>query len=320
MTVCLSNLYTNVEIGHILIVSFKLKEKSLWSKIDFSNDIDEINNIPLSISIDEKNNCIKLLSFVNGDKKSEKCLKVKKNNKDDNIKFYILTLDCKFRIALNDEHLCSFDYKCDLSCIKLIRVSGDVDYVTQIDHRKIYPQPWPQNQEDFSTISFSSDLPCRFSENTIIVLRMKLSGAITGSFFIRFNEMSSKKQLLHFNPRFDEKVIVVNSMNDKLEWQTELRCLRFPFILNNSFQLAIFMDSSFFQVAMNGEHLLAYPFKTIQSTALRSSNSHSIYDKLTGFKIFAYNGLKINVSYVDIFKIKKNDSKFYEIYSNMNFM
>ena len=217
MTVCLSNLYTNVEIGHILIVSFKLKEKCSSSKIDFSNDIDEISNIPLSINIDENNKCIKFMSFVNGNKKSEECLKVKKSCKDSKIKFYILTLDSKFRIALNDEHLCSFDYKCDLSYIKLIRVSGDVDYVTQIDHRKIYPQPWPQNQEDFSTISFSSDLPCRFSENSIIVLRMILSGATTGSFFIRFNEMGSKKQLLHFNPRFDEKVIVVNSMNDKLE-------------------------------------------------------------------------------------------------------
>jgi len=71
---------------------------------------------------------------------------------------------------------------------------------------------------------------------------------------------------------------------------------------------------------MNGEHLLKYPFKTVQTTALRSSSSHTIYDKLTGFKIFAQNGLKINVSYVDIFKIKENDSKFYEIYSNINFM
>ncbi|XP_070493637.1 32 kDa beta-galactoside-binding lectin-like [Chironomus tepperi] len=320
MAVCLSSLYTNVEIGHILIVSFKLKENSLWSKIDFSNDIDEINNIPLSINIDEKNCHIKFASFVNGYKKIEECFKMKQIYKNNKIKFYILTLDDKFRIALNDEHLCNINYKCDLSYIKLIRITGDVDYVTQIDHRKIYPQPWPQNQEDLSTVSFSSDLPCKFSENTIVVLRMTLSGATTGSFFIRFNEMGSKKQLLHLNPRLDEKVIVVNSMNDKLEWQTELRCLRFPFVLKSSFQLAIFMDSSFFQVAMNGEHLLKYPFKTGRSTTLSSSNCKSIYDKLTGFKIFAQNGLKIHVSYVDIFKLKENDSKFYEIYSNSNFM
>lgn len=217
MTVCLSNLYTNVEIGHILIVSIKLKENSIFSKIDFSNDIDEIRNIPLSINIDENTNDIKFISVSNGNKESEECIKVKKLCKDSKVTFYILTLDDKFRIALNNEHLCNFNYKCDLRYIKLIRVSGNVDYVTQIDHRKVYPQPWPQNQEDLPTISFSSDLPCKFSENTIIVLRMTLSGTTTGSFFIRFNEMGTKKQYFHFNPRFEEKVIVVNSMNDKLE-------------------------------------------------------------------------------------------------------
>lgn len=217
MTVCLSNLYTNVEIGHIIIVSFKLKENSIWSKIDLSNNFDEISNIPLSINIDENNSYIKFVSFVKGEKKIEKCIKMKKKCKNNKIKLYILTLDGKFRIALNDEHLCNFNYECDLSFIKLIKVAGDIDYVTQIDHRKIYPQPWPQNQEDLSTVSFSSDYPCKFSENTIIVLRMTLSGSTNGSFFIRFNEMGSKKQLLHLNPRFDEKVIVVNSMNEKLE-------------------------------------------------------------------------------------------------------
>lgn len=117
-------------------------------------------------------------------------------------------------------------------------------------------------------------------------------------------------------------------MNDMLNntffflfrWQKEHRCLRFPFVLNSLFQLAILMDSSNFQLAINGDHLLKYPFKTIQSTALQSSNSYFIYDKLTGFKIFAQNGLNINVSYIDIFKIKENDSKFYESYSSINFM
>lgn len=80
------------------------------------------------------------------------------------------------------------------------------------------------------------------------------------------------------------------------------------------------MDSSYFQVAMNGSHILKHPFKTAQSTMLKSSKNHHIYDKLTGPKIFALNGLKLSVSHVDMFAISnENDSKFYEIFSSLNF-
>lgn len=80
------------------------------------------------------------------------------------------------------------------------------------------------------------------------------------------------------------------------------------------------MDSSFFQVAVNGQHLLKFPIKAAQSTMLRQSDSHPIYEKLTGFKAFALNGLKLKMIFVDFFKIKDSDCNFYEIFSNMNFM
>lgn len=73
-------------------------------------------------------------------------------------------------------------------------------------------------------------------------------------------------------------------------------------------------------MAKDGNHLLNYAFKCTKSTELRVSTSHPIYEKLTGFKIFAKNGLEINVTYVDYFEIKQNDSKFYEMFSNMNFI
>lgn len=94
----------------------------------------------------------------------------------------------------------------------------------------------------------------------------------------------------------------------------------FPFKTDKEFQLAIFLDEDRFRVAKDGNHLLNYPFKSVQSTQLRVSSSHPIYEKLTGFKIFAKNGLDIIVSYVDYFSIKQNDSKFYEMFSNMNFI
>lgn len=107
-------------------------------------------------------------------------------------------------------------------------------------------------------------------------------------------------------------------------WQSEERFHQgmhnFPFKTDKEFQLAIFLDEDRFRVAKDGNHLLNYSFKSVQSTQLRVSSSHPIYEKLTGFKIFAKNGLDIIVSYVDYFSIKQNDSKFYEMFSNMNFI
>lgn len=214
MAVCLSNLYTSVEIGHVLVVSLKLFKHFKLCTIEFTNEIDEVKNVPLSIQVEETR--IKFSCYSNGEKAGEEEMKIKKIQTNEFITFYILTLDDKFRIALNDDHLCSFNYRCDINFIKAVRILGDVKRVRQVDHRKVYPVVWPPNQDTLKTIAFSSDVPCKYTENTIIILRMTLTGE-EGSFFIRFNELETSKQLFHFNPRFEERVIVVNSMNDKLE-------------------------------------------------------------------------------------------------------
>jgi hypothetical protein len=81
----------------------------------------------------------------------------------------------------------------------------------------MYPYAWPPIQFDIPTVSFSCDVPHNFQPGSMIVIKAKLMGSMNGSFFIRFNDRATSKQLLHFNPRFSERIIVVNSMNDALE-------------------------------------------------------------------------------------------------------
>ncbi|KAG5680699.1 hypothetical protein PVAND_010190 [Polypedilum vanderplanki] len=318
------HLLSHVDVGHIILIKGLIEEESKTFKIQLLNNCENSNDrkFPLQIEADIIKKKIILSSFHNDSNENceEQIYNIELITDDLSFKFYILTLEENFRIALNDEHLCNYKHHSNAGIVKLIKITGDFDCIKQVDHRKIYPFCWPPNQEELPTIAFSCDVPCHFSQNTIIILKIAFSGDEKGSFFIRFNERGTKKQLFHFNPRFAEKEIVCNSMNDRLEWQAETRYPNFPFELNKEYQLCILMDVSYFQIAVNGHHILKYPFKTVKSTLLRASKNHSIYDKLTGFKIFALNGLKLKVTYVDFFNIKENDSKFYEIFSNLNFI
>lgn len=77
-------------------------------------------------------------------------------------KFYILIGDQQFHIAVNNKPYCTFAYRLPVEDIRTIEVKYDLQTITQIDHRSIYPYPFPPIQYDDSRIVFSNDAPRRF--------------------------------------------------------------------------------------------------------------------------------------------------------------
>jgi Galactoside-binding lectin len=214
--VCTVHLYSVPDIGHFFVISGVLKKSPKTFKINFLlRDDDSEIETPLSISCNLNDKLMNVKSLTSQTLDRGKVIRVEEFT--EKFKFNILMLDKSFNISFNNQKLCKYDYKSDLKNIKVVRIFGDVDSVKQVDHRKTYPAPWPLLHEDLSSIAFSCDVACKYSPYSIIVLRGKISGNPKGSFFIRFNEFGSKKQLFHFNPRFDEEIIIVNSMNDDLE-------------------------------------------------------------------------------------------------------
>jgi hypothetical protein len=84
--------------------------------------------------------------------------------------------------------------------------------------------------------------------------------------------------------------------------------------------MAIMIDNCWFHVAVNGEQLLRFPIRLPQSTLLKLGDDNPIFDKLSGFKIFAQYGMEVKINYVDFFNIKQEDRTFYEIFSDDKFM
>lgn len=207
------NLIARVNFGHIIVVAGKTSINCKKFKVRLTDETDHV----LTISVDLKTNEIVLDSLLSTKLSESSTVTNFTIKPGDPFKFYIFAAENQFHISLNGEPLITYKYRLPLFKIKCVQVSGDLEKVTQVDHRKVFPTAWPPIQEDLESIAFSSDVPEQFTPGSVIVLKMIVTGATDGSFFIRFNDSGSTKQLFHFNPRFGERVVAVNCMNDSRE-------------------------------------------------------------------------------------------------------
>lgn len=215
MTSCKVNLFGRVEFGHVICVAGKTTKECTNFKINLASE-NELE-VALTIFVNLRLKEIVMNSFLHSQWRESTKFNVATIKPGERFKFYILAADDKLHVALNDEHLCK--YSLDVKCvdIKQVQVSGEIEKITQIDHRRVFPSAWPPVVEDLKSTAFSSDVPYEFSPGAVVVVRMKVSGPPNGSFFIRFNERGTQRQLFHFNPRFADKTVVVNCMNDSLQ-------------------------------------------------------------------------------------------------------
>ena len=218
MASCTVNLFGRVEVGHIFSINCKPLVDCNNFKINFTDGGDDI---PFTIFVNLRLKEIVMNSFLKSEwrESRKESIKVLTDSfpAGASYKFYVYASDLKFYVALNGHHLCHFNYLTDVESIRSIQISGDLEKITQVDHRRAFPLAWPQIQQDFETVAFSSDVPYEFSPGSLIVLKMRVWGAPNGSFFIRFTDRGTEKQLLQFNPRFANRIVVVNTMTDSLK-------------------------------------------------------------------------------------------------------
>lgn len=82
-------------------------------------------------------------------------------------KIYILIGDEKFHIAFNNQSYCTYAHRMPVEEIRTLQLAYDLQVVTQIDHRTIYPSAIPAVQYDEANMIFSSDVPMLFKPGSV---------------------------------------------------------------------------------------------------------------------------------------------------------
>ncbi|CAJ0958882.1 unnamed protein product, partial [Mesorhabditis belari] len=240
-----SKLTEPFEPGQTLIVKGKTGEDSVRFTINLHNSSADFsgNDVPLHISVRFDEGKIVFNTFSKGEWGKEE----RKSNpwkKGDDVDIRIRAHDSKFQIFVDQKELKEYEHRVPLSAITHFSIDGDV-IVNHIHWGgKYYPVPYE------SGLAHDGLAPGK----TLVVYGCPEKKAK------RFHINLLKKNgdiALHFNPRFDEKAIIRNSLIAN-EWGNEEREGKIPFEKAVIFDLEIHNEEYAFAINVNGERFASY--------------------------------------------------------------
>lgn len=240
-----SRLTEPFEPGQTLIVKGKTAEDSIRFTInlhcqsaDFSG-----NDVPLHVSVRFDEGKIVFNTFNKGEWGKEE----RKSNpykKGDDIDIRIRAHDNKFQIFADQKEIKEYEHRVALNSVSHFSIDGDV-FITHIHWGgKYYPVPYE------SGISGDGFAP---GKTLLIFGTPEKKGK-------RFHINLLKKNgdiALHFNPRFDEKAIIRNSLIAN-EWGNEEREGKIPLEKGIGFDLKIVNEEYGYQIFINDDRFCAY--------------------------------------------------------------
>uniref|UniRef100_A0AAF5PVA7 Galectin n=2 Tax=Wuchereria bancrofti TaxID=6293 RepID=A0AAF5PVA7_WUCBA len=240
-----SKLTEPFEPGQTLMVKGKTAEDSVRFTINLHNTAADFsgNDVPLHVSIRFDEGKIVFNTFSKGEWGKEE----RKSNpykKGDDIDIRIRAHDSKYTIYVDQKEVKEYEHRVPLSSVTHFSIDGDV-LITYIHWGgKYYPVPYE------SGLSGDGLVP---GKSLLIFATPEKKGK-------RFHINLLKKNgdiALHFNPRFDEKAIVRNSLIAG-EWGNEEREGKMVLEKGIGFDLEIKNEEYAFQVFLNSERYATY--------------------------------------------------------------
>ncbi|KAJ1370314.1 32 kDa beta-galactoside-binding lectin [Parelaphostrongylus tenuis] len=240
-----SKLTEPFEPGQTLTVKGKTGEDSVRFTINLHNASADFsgNDVPLHVSVRFDEGKIVCNSFAKGEWGKEE----RKSNpykKGDDIDIRIRAHDSKYQIFVDQKELKEYEHRLPLSSVTHFSIDGDV-LITHIHWGgKYYPVPYESGLTGeglaIGKSLFIYGMPEKKGKRFHINI-LKKNGDIA----------------LHFNPRFDEKAVVRNSLISN-EWGNEEREGKIPFEKAVGFDLEIKNEDFAFQIMVNGERFASY--------------------------------------------------------------
>jgi hypothetical protein len=240
-----SKLTEPFEPGQTLIVRGKTVEDSVRFTVSFHSGSADFsgNDVPLHISVRFDEGKIVYNTFTKGEWGKEE-RKSSPWKKGDNIDLRVRAHDNRFTITADQKEIKEYEHRVPLSSVSHFSIDGDI-FINHISWSgKYYPVPYE------SGIPGEGLAP---GKTLLIYGTPEKKGK-------RFHINLLKKNgdiALHFNPRFDEKHIIRNSLISN-EWGNEEREGKLPLEKGVGFDLKIVNEEYAFQVFLNDERYCTY--------------------------------------------------------------
>lgn len=221
----ISILSDSVQAGQTFIISGYASEDAEEFKILLSCGKVESANVALKISPNFSNKKILRSSHVSGscmceeDDENLTCNDSMPLKTGDLFTFCILVGDDRFHVALNDEPYCTYKFQIPCNQIKSLIISGDIEALVKVNHIKTFPYTFPSIKSDCEDLAFEGFIPREYDAGDVVTIQGVVNGKPDGEFTIMFVEDETTRQMIHFNPRFDEQCVVVNAMDSEEEWE-----------------------------------------------------------------------------------------------------
>lgn len=205
--------------GHAFIVSGKTSYDAQKFCVSLACGKTGNSDIALMLVVNIAEGKVVRSSLINGnwtDGESDENLTSKAPNlirRGDKFTIYVLVGDSSFNISINGAAFCTYKFKLAPKDIKAISVSGDVETITQMDHRLVFPSVYPLVNNDTPDVVFSGFIPKKYEPGHVVLISGAASGNPQGEFVIMFFENDSSRQMIHLNPRFDQQSVVINTMH-----------------------------------------------------------------------------------------------------------
>ncbi|XP_013104026.2 uncharacterized protein LOC106084697 [Stomoxys calcitrans] len=313
----------NLDFGHILEIGGQAEEDGSWFSISLAtgrfHERDDID-IGLHILISPNRDTIVIKQQIN-DTWSE----VHKDNEYEAevflkpFKFILIMDESKFHIGVNGDPFMFVRYGIPVQEINTLKINGHLAAISQVDHRRYYPSPWPPVQLTEDRVHFSHDIPVSFQPGHVMVIMVKLRGDNKGRLLMHFrNAWNPKRQEVHISMRFDKKKVIRNSklptknkndIAEKMVFGSEESKGHFPFDdFSPPFKIAVAFTETHYRMAKDGQFLFDYAFRT-----------PNVLSDIVGVKIFGIDGIVVRVSSIDHFRLDDPNCEGFEKYSEKKF-
>lgn len=209
----MSNLVEKLATGHVIIVSGRTSADAQKFNISLACGEESTSDIALMVYGNLGDDKVVRTSLVNGAWGESEDSGDNPIKRGEEFTIYIMLGDDRFHISIDDESFCTFKFRVDVARIKAVTVTGDLESVSQVDHRLVFPLTYPLVTSDIPNIAFSGIITKNYRPGHVVVVSGSFSGSPSGEFVALFCENDSSRQLIHFNPRFDSGECVINTMH-----------------------------------------------------------------------------------------------------------